>query len=92
MHTWPLTPTCIQWLEGLDAPVDVQFTQRAKKVMSNSPGPVDFAIGVVIFVLKLPDEQVLFFREIQITEGLQSILLIKKSFEASWNDLWASTY
>ena len=51
--------------------------------MSNSPGPVDFAIGVVIFVLKLPDEQVLFFGEIQITEGLQSILLIKKSFEAS---------
>ena len=86
MHTWPLTPT---WLEGLDAPVDVQFTQRAKKV--NSPGPVDFAIGVVIFVLKLPDRQVLFFGEIQITEGLQSILLIKKSFEASWNDLWAST-
>ena len=60
--------------------------------MSNSPGPVDFAIGVVIFVLKLPDGQVLFFGEIQITEGLQSILLIKKSFEASWNDLWASTY
>ena len=73
MHTWPLIqlkPTCIQWLEGLDAPVDVQITQRAKKVMSNSPGPVDFAIGVVIFVLKLPDGQVLFFGEIQITEGL----------------------
>ena len=92
MHTWPLTPTCIQWLEGLDAPVDVQFTQRAKKVISNSPGPVDFAIGVVILVLTLPDEQVLFFGEIPITEGLQSIQLIKKSFEASWNDLWASTY
>ena len=35
--------------------------QRAKKVMSDSPGPVDFAIGLVIFVLNLPDGQVLFF-------------------------------
>ena len=42
-----------------------------------------FAIGVVIFVLKLPDGQVLFFGEIQITEGLQSILLIKKGLGAS---------
>ena len=44
--------------------------QRAKKVMSDSPGLVDFAIGLVIFVLNLPDGQVLFFWEIQITEGL----------------------
>ena len=43
--------------------------QRAKKVMSNSPGLVDFVIGLVIFVLNLPDGQVLFFWEIQITEG-----------------------
>ena len=28
--------------------------QRAKKVMSNSPGLVDFAIGLEIFVLNLP--------------------------------------
>ena len=35
--------------------------QRAKKVMSNSLGLVDFAIGLVIFVLNLPDGQVLFF-------------------------------
>ena len=43
--------------------------QRAKKVVSDSPGLVDFAIGLVIFVLNLPDGQVLFFGEIQITEG-----------------------
>ena len=43
--------------------------QRAKKVVSDSPGPVDFAIGLVIFVLNLPDGQVLCFWEIQITEG-----------------------
>ena len=57
--------------------------QRAKKVMSDSPGLVDFAIGLVIFVLNLPDGQVLFFGEIQITEGLLSILPIKKGFGAS---------
>jgi len=35
--------------------------QRAKKVVSDSPGLVDFAIGLAIFVLNLPDRQVLFF-------------------------------
>ena len=44
--------------------------QRAKKVVSNSPGLVDFAIGLVIFVLNLPDGQVLTLGEIQIIEGL----------------------
>ena len=38
--------------------------------MSDSPGLVDFAIGLVIFVLNLPDGRVLFFGEIQIPEGL----------------------
>ena len=38
--------------------------------MSDSPGLVDFAIGLAIFVLNLSDGQVLFFGEIQITEGL----------------------
>ena len=44
--------------------------QCAKKVVSDSPGIVDFAIGLAIFVLNFPDGQVLFFGEIQITEGL----------------------
>ena len=35
--------------------------QRVKKVVSDSPGLVDFAIGLVIFVLNLHDGQVLFF-------------------------------
>ena len=39
----------------------LNWGQRAKKVTSNSPGLVDFAIGRVIFVLNLPDGQVLFF-------------------------------
>ena len=45
-------------------------SQLAKKVVSDSLGLVDFAIGLVIFVLNLPDGQVLFLGEIQITEGL----------------------
>ena len=44
--------------------------QHAKKVVSDSLGPVDFAIGLVTFVLNLPNGQGLFFGEIQITEGL----------------------
>ena len=51
--------------------------------MSDSLGLVEFAIGLVFFVLNLPDRQVLFFGEIHITEGLLSILLIKKGFGAS---------
>ena len=35
--------------------------QQGKKVVSHSPGLVDFAIGVVFFVLNLPDGQELFF-------------------------------
>ena len=35
--------------------------KHAEKVMSDSPGLVDVAIGLVIFVLNLPDGQVLFF-------------------------------
>ena len=44
--------------------------QRTKKVMSDSPGLVDFAVALVTFFLNLPDGQVLFFGEIQVTEGL----------------------
>ena len=35
--------------------------QRAKKVRSDSPGLVAFAIGLVFLVLNLPGGQVLFF-------------------------------
>ena len=38
-------------------------TQRAKKVVSDSPGVVDFAIGPVNSVFNLPDGQVIFFRK-----------------------------
>ena len=35
-------------------------TQRAKKVVSDSPGLVDFAIGLVNSVFNLPNGQVMF--------------------------------
>ena len=48
----------------------VDCTQHAKKVVSDSLGLVDFAIGLVISILNLPDGQTKFFGGIQITEEL----------------------
>ena len=39
--------------------------QRAKKVVSDSPGLVDFAIGLVNSVVNLPDGQVRFFEQFE---------------------------
>ena len=39
--------------------------QRTKKVLSDSPGLVDFAIGLVNSVFKLPDGQVMFYEEFE---------------------------
>ena len=39
--------------------------QRAKKVMSDNPGLVDFAIGLVNSVFNLPNGQVMFFEEFE---------------------------
>ena len=38
---------------------------RAKKVVSDSPGLVDFAIGLVNSVFNLPDGQVMFYEEFE---------------------------
>ena len=46
--------------------------QRAKKVVSDSPGLVDFAIGLVNSVFNLPDRQVKNRRTVKL------ILLVKK--------------
>ena len=48
----------------------VELDQHAKKVVSDSPGLVDFAIGQVNSVLNLPDGQVKIFRRIKITKVL----------------------
>ena len=43
------------------------FNQRAKKVVSDSLGVrVDFAIGLVHFILNLPHGQVKFFEEFKL--------------------------
>ena len=39
--------------------------QRANKVVSNSPGLVNFAIGLLNSVFNLPDGQVMFFEEFE---------------------------
>ena len=44
--------------------------QRAKKVVSDSAGLVDFAIGLVNSVFNLPNGKLIFFLEIRITEEL----------------------
>ena len=65
--------------------------QHAKKVVSDSPGLVDFTIGLVNSVLNLPYRQVKFFVEFQKKKRtVKSILLIKNIFGASWKDVWAS--
>ena len=54
--------------------------QRAKKIVSNSLGLVDFAIRLVNSVLNFSDGQVKFLGGVQITEELQSIRLVRIFF------------
>ena len=57
--------------------------QRAKKVVSDSPGLVDFAVGLVNPVLNLSARQVVFLGgKFKITEELY----------VYFKDSWASTY
>ena len=58
------------------APVSCK-PQRAKKVVSDSPGLVDFAIGLVNSVINLPDGQVEFFEEFKLQKNCEINLLIK---------------
>ena len=41
------------------------FYQRAKKLVSDSPGLVDFAMGLVNSVFNLPDRQVMFLEQFE---------------------------
>ena len=53
--------------------VGMLFTlaQRAKKVVSDSPGLVDFAIRLVNSVLDLPNRQVKFFEEFKLQKNCE---------------------
>ena len=50
--------------------------QRAKKVLSDSPGLVDFAIGLVNSVFNLPDGQVMFYERNLNNRRTKSFLLL----------------
>ena len=57
--------------------------QLAKKVVSNSPGLVDFAIGLVNSVFNLPDRQVMFFEEFELQRDCETNSARQKAFGAS---------
>jgi len=57
--------------------------QRAKKVLSNSPGIVDCAIGLVNSVFNLPDGQVKFFEEFILQKNCEISSAHQKVFGAS---------
>ena len=69
---------------GIETIRGLLFAQRgfslqcAKKVVSDSPGLVDFAIGLVNSVsFNLPDRQVKFFKEFKLQKNCEINLLIK---------------
>ena len=47
------------------------MNQLVKKVVSDSPGLVDFAIGLVNFFLNLPNGQVKFFEEFKLQKNCE---------------------
>ena len=63
--------------------------QRAKKVVSNSLGLVDFAIRLVKSIFNLPDGQVMFFEELEWQKKCEINSARRKASGASWNDVWA---
>ena len=48
-----------------------EVAQRSKKVVSDSPELVDFAIGLVNSVLNLPDWQVKYFEEFNLQKNYE---------------------
>ena len=57
-----------------------KLNQRAKKAVSDSPGLVDFVIGLVNSVLNLPDGQVKFFEEFKLQKNCE----IHRSSKPFW--------
>ena len=56
---------------------------RAKKVLSDSPGLVDFAIGLAIFVLILPEVLVLFLGKFKLQKDCNHYPANQKGLGAS---------
>ena len=57
--------------------------RHAKKVMSDSPGLVDFAIGLVNSVFNLPNRQVMFFGQFESQKNCEINSARQKAFGAS---------
>ena len=62
--------------------------QRAKKVVSDSPELVDFAIGLVNSVLNL--KWMKYFEEFNLQKNCEINSAHQKISGASWNEVWAS--
>ena len=54
--------------KGSELGLILKVRQSAKIVVSDNPGLVDFAIGLVKSVFNLPDEQVMFFEEFELIQ------------------------
>ena len=61
----------------------LELVQHAKKVVSDSPRLVDFAIGLVNSVLNLPDRQVMSFEEFKLKKNCEINSTRQKAFGAS---------
>ena len=57
--------------------------QCAERVVSDSPGLVDFAIGLVNSVFNFPDRQVMFFEEFESWKNCELNSAYHKAFGAS---------
>ena len=67
-----------QWQKAV---IQMEWSQCAKKVVSDSPGLVDFAIRLMNSVLNLPDEKVMFFEEFKLQKNcVNNLACLLKSF------------
>ena len=57
-----------QYKQLLNIKYHWNYTQRAKKVGTDSPGLVDFAIKLVNSVFNLPDGQVMFHERLRLVQ------------------------
>ena len=76
---------CGYWdLKGFKwPPVGYWQVQRAKKVVSDSPGLVDFAIRLVNSVLNLPNGQLKYFEEFNLQKNCEMNSAHQKIWGAS---------
>ena len=65
--------------------------QRAKKVVSDNPGLVDFAIGPVNPGLDLPKGQLMFFGKFKLQKNCNQCCSLN-FLRGYLKDLWATTY